>query len=117
MKIKSRWVLSAVIITSSALASGMASAQEKDRGADSLAPATHAVELTLGTGYAQGLGDIGSSQPTLTDVGQAGGALQAGVGYRIIPQLALGVYGSYGMFGRGDQVDRSATVSTATAGV
>ena len=87
-----------------------------DRSRD-LPAVKNAVELTVGTGYAQGFGDIASGQPALKDLGSAGGALQLGVGYRLIPQLTLGVYGSGAVFGRGDQVDGSASLYSATAGV
>jgi hypothetical protein len=100
---------------------GVANAQEKDEAATgrprSLDAATRSVELTLGTGYSQGFGNVVSGQPTLTDIGQAGGAVEASVGYRIIPQLTLGVYGSGSMFSRGDTVDGSSNLYTATAGV
>ncbi len=86
------------------------------RSAD-LTPATHAVELTVGTGYEQGFGKFSSGQPSLTDIGTAGGAVQLGVGYRIIPQLTLGLYGSGAMFGRADQVDSSTKLYSAAAGV
>lgn len=82
-----------------------------------LAPATHAVELTIGTGYEQGFGNIQSGQPSLTDLGQAGGALQTSVGYRIIPQLTLGLYGSFAEFARASQVDPSANIYSVAAGV
>jgi hypothetical protein len=99
-----------------------AGAQEKDQAQYSetssrLDAADRSVELTIGMGYEQGLGNIASRQPTLTDLGQAGGAVEASVGYRIIPRLTLGVYGSGGMFGRGDSVDSSTNLYTATAGV
>jgi hypothetical protein len=113
----SKQIAAAAVALSTMVVSSAANAEDKDHDSKQLAPATHAVELTIGTGYAQGFGNIASGQPTLTDVGQAGGAVQAGVGYRLIPQLTLGVYGSYGLFSRGDQVDHSATLSTATAGV
>jgi hypothetical protein len=74
------------------------------------------VELTIGTGYAQGFGNVGAGQPSLTDIGTAGGAVQLGAGYRLIPQLTLGAYGSGAMFGKGDQVDSSANLYSATAG-
>lgn len=82
-----------------------------------LPAADHAIELTVGTGYAQGLGNVAAGQPTLTDIGVAGGAVEASVGYRLIPSLTLGVYGSGAMFGRGGQVDSSANLYSATAGV
>jgi outer membrane protein W len=117
------WI-SAAIVAASSVVTGVASAQESappsdasEQRARSLEPATHAVELTIGTGYAQGFGNVGSGQPTLTDMATAGGALQLGVGYRLIPQLTLAVYGSGAVFGRGDQVDTSAKLYTAAAGV
>jgi hypothetical protein len=118
----SKWIIAAVAASSVAV-TGVASAQEKDQPsaesskAGELAPATGAVELTIGTGYAQGFGNVASGQPSLTDVGQPGGAVQVGAGYRLIPQLTLGVYGSGAMFGRGDQVDGSSNLYSATAGV
>ncbi len=84
---------------------------------DALAPATHAVELTIGTGYEQGFGKFSSGQPSLNNIGLAGGAVQIGAGYRIIPQLTLGLYGSGAMFGRADQMDSSTNLYSAAAGV
>jgi hypothetical protein len=103
------------------LVAGVASAQQKDEASESkaersLAPVNKAVELTIGTGYEQGFGRIVSGQPSLTDLGQAGGAIETSVGYRLIPQLTLGVYGSGGMFGRGDSVSSGAHLYTASAG-
>jgi hypothetical protein len=103
---------------------GAASAQEPTKdaprsseGASTLSAADRSVELTVGAGYAQGLGNVGAAQPSLGDVGQAGGAVQLGAGYRLVPQLTLGVYGSGAMFARGDQVDSTTNLYTATAGV
>jgi len=104
---------------------GVASAQEaqvKDEARSSesgrsLPAATGAIELTVGTGYAQGFGDVASNHATLKDVSTAGGAVQVGVGYRIIPQLTLGVYGSGAAFGRGDLVANDANLYSATAGI
>jgi hypothetical protein len=122
MKIK--MTTGAAVAMSALVFAGSANAQsqEKDEvkpaaSTKDLSPATHAVELTIGTGYEQGVGKIASGQPSLTDVGDAGGAVQVGVGYRIIPQLTLGLYGSGAAFGRGDQVDSSASLYSAAAGV
>lgn len=118
-----QWLTRVSVVLGSMLVVGAASADEKDRASaadgsnDTFRAPTHAVELTVGTGYAQGVGDIGARQPKLNDVGLAGGAVQLGAGYRLTPNLTLGVYGSGGMFGRGDTVDSSASVYTATAGV
>ena len=101
---------------------GAASAQTKDAvqqdgSSKTLAAATNAVELTIGTGYEQGFGNIQSGQPSLTDLGQAGGAVQTSVGYRILPQLTLALYGSFAGFGRASEVDSSAKIYSAAAGV
>jgi hypothetical protein len=103
---------------------GTASAQTQTKDAvqqegstKNLAPATNSVELTIGTGYEQGFGSIQSGQPSLTDLGQAGGAVQTSVGYRILPQLTLALYGSFAGFGRASEVDTSANIYSAAAGV
>jgi hypothetical protein len=118
---KAKRISAIAVVVGGMLVTGLASAQEKDqaqdsKGARNLDPVKNAVELTIGTGYAQGFGNITQGQPSLTDVGTAGGSVQLGVGYRIIPQLSLGVYGSGAMFGRADQVDSSTSLYTATAG-
>jgi len=121
---QTKWIVSAAGALGMLLLAGSASAQvqtkdevKEDSGEKGLAPATSAVELTIGSGYEQGFGKFTSGQPSLTDVGQAGGAVQLGVGYRLIPQLTLGLYGSGAMFSRGDQVDPSADLYSAAAGV
>jgi hypothetical protein len=118
-----KWIVAASIAVGNLLVVGAASAQEqpKDEAKEGtvgqkLAPATHTVELTIGTGYEQAFGKVTSAQPSLTDIGGAGGALQVGVGYRVIPRLTLGAYGSGSMFSRGDQVDPTASLYSAAAG-
>jgi hypothetical protein len=81
-----------------------------------LAAVDKALEINIGAGYAQGAGNVGSGLPSLTDNGSAGGAVQLGVGYRLIPQLTLGFYGTGSLFSRGDTVDSSAKLYSATAG-
>jgi hypothetical protein len=113
------------VLTMSALSFATnASAQAQDK--DQVIPeaptrdfpaATRAVELTIGTGYEQAFGRVAADQPSLTDMGQAGGAVQIGVGYRLIPRLTLGAYASGAMFGRGDQIDSSATLFSSSAGI
>jgi outer membrane protein W len=136
-KMNSKWITAIAI--SSTLMTSIASAQDKQEEQESKASAGRArekdqaedeskqserlehvkdaVELTLGMGYSQGFGDVGKRQPSLTDVGNPGGALELGVGYRLLPELAIGVYGSGAMFGRGDRVDGSADLYSATAGI
>jgi hypothetical protein len=121
----SKWMAAAAAATGTMMLAGVADAQEvaKDVATPSearshdLPAAKNAIELTVGTGYTQGFGDVASGQPTLKDVSTAGGAVQVGVGYRLIPELTLGVYGSGAMFGRGDRVESSTNIYSATAGV
>jgi hypothetical protein len=117
----SKWMVALAVTASGVALSGVANADEKDRpqgsvGSSELAPVKSAVEMTIGTGYMQGFGKVDAAQPSLTDVAKAGGGVQAGVGYRILPQLTLGGYGSWAMFSRGDQVDSSTNIYSATAG-
>ena len=118
----SKWMAAFAAAIGTVALAGVASAQERERTvtptrSDRLAAANDAVELTVGTGYAQGFGEIGTNQPKLTDVSQPGGAVQIGVGYRIIPQLTLGLYGAGSMFSRGDQVDTSTNLYSTAAGI
>jgi hypothetical protein len=77
-----------------------------------------AVELTLATGYTQSLGgDVTSGAVQPSELGSAGGELRASVGYRILPELAVAVYGSAAMFQRGQLSDRSMDLRAASAGV
>jgi hypothetical protein len=118
----SKWITAAAVAVGSMLIAGAASAAEKDQPQDTSAenhaldPVSNALELRLATGYAQGVGNVGANMPTLTDVGTAGGEVEVGVGYRLIPQLTLGVYGSGAAYGRGSQVDSSTNLYSATAG-
>jgi hypothetical protein len=119
----SKWKFAAAATIGSMLITGAASAQEKDQvqstsdTSRSLAPATHDVELTIATGYEQAFGKVASGQARLQDIGEAGGAVQLGAGYRLIPQLTLGLYGSGAMFARADEAEPSTKVYSAAAGV
>jgi hypothetical protein len=121
---KTKWMAAAAVAMSSIVVSGVANAEEKDQSqaekaesSERTAPVKKAIELTIGTGYMQGLGGVAAGRSSLTDVGQAGAGVQGGVGYRIIPHLSIGAYGSWGMFGHGDSADPSGHVYSSTAGV
>ena len=75
-----------------------------------------ALEITLGAGYAQGFGDIGASQRSLTDLSSAGGELSLGVGYRIDRHFLIGAYGSGSKYSTGDFTG-GGDVWSATAGL
>jgi hypothetical protein len=136
-----KWTTAAAVMTGTFLIAGVASAQTYTSqttysqtyptqgyamageqpvapSTNRLAPVKNAVELTVGTGYQQGFGKITNGlQPNLTDVATAGGGIQAGIGYRFAPAVALGFYGSGAEFGRGSNADPTATNYTATAGL
>jgi opacity protein-like surface antigen len=75
--------------------------------------ADNALEFTLGGGYAQGFGDIGGGQRSLTDLTGPGGEIRLGIGYRINPYFLIGVTGSGGILSNAD-FSRGSNVYTAT---
>lgn len=60
-----------------------------------------AFELTLGSGYTQGFGDL-QQDIAVEDTAQAGVSFDLGLGYRISPRWAVGLSGGYQMFDEGD---------------
>jgi hypothetical protein len=89
------------------------------RGFDHAVPAVEkqAFEIAVGTGYTQGGGKLGGSLGNLEDVSGPGGAVEVDLGYRIIPQLLIGVYGTVAKNQHGDALDNDTSVLAATAGV
>jgi Outer membrane protein beta-barrel domain len=77
----------------------------------------NAWEFGLGLGYTQGVGDVGSSSPTLTDIAHAGGEVQLSIGYRINPHWLVGLYGTGGKYTLGSGTPDGSDVWSATAGV
>jgi hypothetical protein len=74
-------------------------------------------EIAAATGYAQGGGGLGGTLGNLEDVAGPGAAVEVDVGARIIPQLAVGVYGTLAKSQHGDRIQRSTEVLGAAAGV
>jgi len=107
-----------LIAIAAALMAAPAFAQEVSASipSSSSAPADNALEITLGAGYAQGFGDIGSNARRVQDLSQAGGELQLGLGWRINPNFMVGAYGSGGYHATGDYTS-GANIYTATAGL
>lgn len=109
-----------IVVATSALIAAPLYAQEAEIAmspeSTSASPADHAFEITLGLGYTQGFGDIGSGQPSLTDETSAGGELQLGLGWRINPNFMVGVYTSGSVQGTGGMIS-GGNIYTATAGV
>src|SRR5690242_5201605 len=70
-------------------------------GIDRFIPApTNAFELGVGFGYNQPFGTIQSGSK-FSDLAAAGGALELAAGYRIAPELLVGVYGTGSKYGVG----------------
>ena len=74
-------------------------------------------EIAVATGYAQGGGKLGGELGSLEDVAGPGAAVEVDLGYRIIPELTVGLYGTLARSQHGDRIDRSTDVLGATAGV
>lgn len=74
-------------------------------------------EIAVATGYAQGGGKLGGTLGSLEDVAGPGAAVEVDLGYRIIPQLTVGVYGTLARSQHGDQIDSNTDVLGASAGV
>jgi len=81
-----------------------------------VAAPTNAFELTIGGGYAQGVGDIRQNGPSIHDFSHAGAQVELKAAYRIIPELAIGAYGTYAQFVRGDVLEDGTDVRSVTAG-
>ena len=76
-----------------------------------------AFEIGVATGYSQGGGKLGGNMLNLEDVSGPGAAVEVDVGYRIIPELTLGAYGTFAKYQHGDSIDSNTDVLGATAGI
>jgi hypothetical protein len=77
----------------------------------------NALEIGVATGYSQGGGKLGSTMSNLEDVAGPGAAVEVDVGYRLIPNLSIGAYGTFAKYQHGDLISDSNDVYGATAGV
>ncbi len=77
----------------------------------------NAFEVAIGAGYSQGVGNVGSGVPSLTDSGGAGTSLELDLGWRIDPHFLVGVYSSGAWLSTGDASGNAFNNWTATAGV
>jgi hypothetical protein len=110
-----------LVVASSLLVPAAALADEpSDVGSSfdhAVAPVSHAFELGLGAGYAQGGGKLGGDMRNLEDVSGPGAAFELDASYRIIPELSVGAYGTFSLYQHGDVIDSNTNVLGATAGV
>jgi hypothetical protein len=115
-------LVTSTLFASSMLAAsaGAAFATEGDYSSlaqTSLPAVTDAIEIGVAGGYAQGTGDLGTGMADLSDLSGAGGAVELQLGYRIIPHLTLGVYGSFSSYSDGDLIEQPTDVLGAAAGI
>jgi len=106
----------------SLLVPAIAAAQPDELGTSTsfdhhVAPVQNALELGVATGYTQGFGKLGGGMNNLEDVASAGGALEIDAAYRIIPNLSVGLYGTFSQSANGDRIPNSTDVFGASAGV
>ena len=116
---KAMKLFSAALLT---IVPAVASAQPEPADTAGLGHAVAAVpdrnfEIAVATGYAQGGGKLGGTLGNLEDVAGPGAAVEVDIGARIIPQLAVGVYGTFGKSQHGDRIDSATDVLGAAAGV
>src|SRR5690242_14032358 len=81
------------------------------------APVESAFEIGVGAGYAQGIGELGRNLADLDDVAGPGGAVEVNLGYRIIPELSVGAYGSFAGYQTGDVLADDTNVTGINAGI
>ncbi|MDX2086725.1 MAG: hypothetical protein SFX73_02690 [Kofleriaceae bacterium] len=81
------------------------------------APVESAFEIGVGAGYAQGVGELGRDLADLDDVAGPGGAVELNLGYRVIPELSVGAYGSFAGYQKGDVLADETNVLGVNAGI
>ena len=109
--------LSLLVVPSLALAQPSES-PDTTTGIDHPVPSVkNAFEIGVATGYSQGGGKLGGNKGSLEDVAGPGGVVELDLGYRIIPQLSIGAYGTFSKYQHGDLIGSDNSVLGATAGV
>ena len=101
-----------------AIATAQPESLDTTTGFDHAVPSVkNAFEIGVATGYAQGGGKLGGNMGSLEDISGPGGAVEVDLGYRILPRLSVGAYGTFSTYQKGDQVANDTDVLGATAGL
>jgi hypothetical protein len=107
-----------LLVPAMAYAQPQAPSVDASAGFDHEVPAVkNAFEIGVGAGYLQGGGKLGGNLGNLEDVAGPGAAVEIDLGYRIIPELTVGVYGTFSKSQSGDSLADNTDVIGATAGV
>ena len=101
-----------------AIAAAQPESPDTTTGFDHAVPSVkNAFEIGVATGYTQGGGKLGGNMGSLEDVSGPGGAVEVDLGYRILPHLSIGAYGTFSKYERGDDLANDTDVLGATAGL
>ena len=101
-----------------AIAAAQPESPDTTTGFDHAVPSVkNALEIGVATGYTQGGGKLGGNMASLEDVSGPGGAVEVVLGYRILPHLSIGAYGTFSKYERGDDLANDTDVLGATAGL
>jgi hypothetical protein len=115
---KTMKLIPAVSLFIPAIAVAQPESPDTTTGFDHHVPAVkNAFEIGVATGYAQGGGELGGNMGSLEDVSGPGGVVEVDLGYRVLPYLSLGAYGTFSKYQHGDSLDSSTDVLGATAGL
>ena len=111
-------LIPAVSLLIPAIAVAQPESPDTTTGFDHKVPAVqNAFEIGVATGYSQGAGKLGGNMGSLEDVSGPGGAVEVDLGYRLLPHLSLGAYGTFSKYQHGDRIDSNTDVLAATAGI
>jgi hypothetical protein len=96
----------------------IAESPDTTTGFDHAVPAVqNGLEIGVATGYSQGAGKLGGNMANLEDIAGPGGSVEVDVGYRLLPQLSVGAYGTFAKYQHGDHISSDNDVLGADAGV
>jgi len=108
---------SALVLGASAASAQESVPNEGSSSFDRPVPAvSRALEIAIGGGYLQGVGDIAGVGPRVQDLSGPGGTVELKIGYRATEHLAFGGYGTFSQFASGDDVSSGTDVRGASAG-
>src|SRR5262245_27225385 len=115
---KAMKLVPAISLLAPAVAFAQPEPAESTGGFDHDVPAVkNAFEIGVATGYTQGAGKLGGTMCSLEDLSGPGAAVEIDLGYRIIPELTVGAYGTFASYQHGDSIASNTDVFGATAGV
>ena len=111
---KSKIVLPAALVAFTAATTGTALAQERTDESylrHHVDPPRSALELTVGTGYTEGFGQL-TNDVGMPSVAQEGMSVDLGIGYRLSPHWSIGTMGEFQEF----KAERAHSALGAVAG-